>query len=281
MIRLNRLRTEEAIHENFRGAKRLANNRNLIAQELEIRKGDRKKHAWKSQIWGESKDQLLVESNNKCAYCESPLKVVAYGDVEHYRPKSLYWWLAYCYDNYLVSCTLCNQAFKKDKFPLISKKKKQTGPLVEPHFTDPDIEAMAPSINPDPLEDTEGMAFADFLDAHRNEETLLVNPYYEDPEEIFTYSVDDVLKEVIIEVKPGVKNGKKIQKAIVETYGLNRLELKQFRFEIYDMYATLKMALAANVLPDDVKSRIEDKVTEMQEAQSPYAGMIRFFERLS
>lgn len=44
--------------------------------------------------------------------------MVAYGDGEHYRPKSTYWWLAYNYDNYLASCTLCNQRFKEAKFPI-------------------------------------------------------------------------------------------------------------------------------------------------------------------
>ena len=44
--------------------------------------------------------------------------MVAYGDVEHFRPKSKYWWLAYCYENYLYSCQMCNQRYKKAEFPI-------------------------------------------------------------------------------------------------------------------------------------------------------------------
>ena len=47
------------------------------------------------------------------------------GDVEHFRPKSAvlddplhggYWWLAYDFQNYLLSCSLCNRVRKKTRF---------------------------------------------------------------------------------------------------------------------------------------------------------------------
>lgn len=49
-----------------------------------------------------------------CAYCltERPL------DVDHFRPKGTYWWLAYEPDNYLLGCTACNRDRKGTSFPL-------------------------------------------------------------------------------------------------------------------------------------------------------------------
>ena len=37
--------------------------------------------------------------------------------VEHYRPKSFYYWLAFSWDNLLIACPTCNQN-KKANFPL-------------------------------------------------------------------------------------------------------------------------------------------------------------------
>ncbi len=43
---------------------------------------------------------------NKCAFCEQ--KVEQY-HIEHYRPKKIYYWLAFSWDNLLMSCPTCNQ----------------------------------------------------------------------------------------------------------------------------------------------------------------------------
>lgn len=44
---------------------------------------------------------------NKCAFCEE--KVEQY-HIEHYRPKDIYYWLAYSWDNLLLACPTCNQS---------------------------------------------------------------------------------------------------------------------------------------------------------------------------
>src|SRR5436190_9992909 len=79
----------------------------------------------------EVKDALRQAQHDKCAFCESYLSHVAYGDVEHFRPKAAlrqnredpltkpaYYWLAYCWSNLYFSCQLCNQRFKRNWFPL-------------------------------------------------------------------------------------------------------------------------------------------------------------------
>ena len=77
------------------------------------------------------KNALLKEQHDKCCFCESKVSHVAYGDVEHYRPKAGYrqnasdslrrpgyYWLAYEWSNLLFCCQICNQKFKRNLFPL-------------------------------------------------------------------------------------------------------------------------------------------------------------------
>jgi uncharacterized protein (TIGR02646 family) len=45
----------------------------------------------------------------KCAYCEQKL-LDAPKHIEHYRPKNTYYWLAYSWDNLLLSCGSCNSS---------------------------------------------------------------------------------------------------------------------------------------------------------------------------
>ncbi|HFU74752.1 MAG TPA: hypothetical protein ENK66_00750, partial [Arcobacter sp.] len=62
------------------------------------------------------KKSLKLIYNGKCAFCEQ--KIIECKDnnleecsstVEHYRPKSKYYWLAYSWDNLLWCCYRCNQ----------------------------------------------------------------------------------------------------------------------------------------------------------------------------
>src|SRR5690606_33652023 len=43
--------------------------------------------------------------HNKCAFCEQRVEMT---HVEHYRPKAIYYWLAYSWDNLLIACHHCN-----------------------------------------------------------------------------------------------------------------------------------------------------------------------------
>jgi len=61
------------------------------------------------------KEALQIQYKNKCAFCE---QYAERWDVEHYRPKAIYYWLAYSWDNLLYACPTCNQDYKKEKFKL-------------------------------------------------------------------------------------------------------------------------------------------------------------------
>ena len=97
---------------------------------------ERKKYLESAKIWSEFKPILIKYFGEKCWYSECSLEGT-FGDVDHFRPKNRstdeqgntilqdgYWWLAYDYLNYRLSCEKCNRSFdiggKNDKFPLKS-----------------------------------------------------------------------------------------------------------------------------------------------------------------
>lgn len=115
-----------------------------------------------SAIYGNAavKTALLNMQHDKCCFCESKISHISYGDVEHYRPKGGfkqteqeklrtpgYFWLAYDWENLLLCCTLCNQQFKKNLFPLLEQQKRALNHhddialeqplLINPSVTDP------------------------------------------------------------------------------------------------------------------------------------------------
>lgn len=56
--------------------------------------------------------------HRKCAFCE---QLIEQFQVEHYRPKSKYHWLAYSWDNLLSACPRCNQG-KGNNFETINDR---------------------------------------------------------------------------------------------------------------------------------------------------------------
>ena len=94
---------------------------------------------FKSSIYGAKsvKNALIKAQHKKCCFCESKITHISYGDVEHFRPKGGtrqqagdelakpgYYWLAYDWSNLFLSCTLCNQRYKRNLFPLVDPSKR-------------------------------------------------------------------------------------------------------------------------------------------------------------
>jgi hypothetical protein len=116
------------------------------------------------ELWGDFKADFSAAQHERCGYCEVPVIAGQNGDVEHYRPKNEltefgpdreheegrehrhlakvrgrspsrrwapgYWWLAYDWNNYLLSCVVCNQIWKKNLFP-IRQPPLRSGPPTE------------------------------------------------------------------------------------------------------------------------------------------------------
>ena len=112
----------------------------------------------------EIKKKLREIQFNKCCFCEQKIE---FGHIEHYRPKRGYkqdqnekqltkpgyYWLAYDWDNLLLSCPTCNSSYKKNYFPL----------------KDPSKRAMS------------------YKDDITKEEPLIINPAKEDPEDYIEF----------------------------------------------------------------------------------------------
>lgn len=131
--------------------------------------------------WGAHKYRFIrAQYNGKCAYCETDVVSGTAGDVEHFRPKAYcqalssaknsddyagqapgrknsgpategYWWLAYSWRNYLLSCNRCNSTWKKNQFPVGAKRATRGGSLA-------------------------------------SEKALLLNPFQADPEKHFEFN---------------------------------------------------------------------------------------------
>lgn len=83
----------------------------------------------------EIKQGLTDMLHGKCAFCESYIENVDYGDIEHFQPKSKFPELAVTWENLLLSCKKCNGAGQKgDEWP----GPKEDGPLINPCEEHPD-----------------------------------------------------------------------------------------------------------------------------------------------
>lgn len=275
---LTRIRNKD-IPASFRGKTRqnrvfalLKQQRDLTCDKIEKLDIDSK--------WSPCKPQLLKESSQTCAYCESPTTIVSYGDVEHYRPKSKYWWLAYCYDNYLASCTLCNQKYKKAKFQIEGEQLEP--PVVRCHDTDEVLKARSRDLTPDPLKNHEGQDMADFIADHQRERPRILNPYIDDPKDYISWEVDHTLETVRI-VPLDANNGfqKRMVEACEEDYGINRKELLSQRYDKYLTYAMVRKGMASDDFPAPMKMIFEKKLQRLLKPEDGYHGMIQHFERMS
>jgi uncharacterized protein (TIGR02646 family) len=87
----------------------------------------------RQQIWKDMKDALAERSHDKCWYCEI-VQERSDNNVDHFRPKALYPWLAFELSNFRYACTYCNSRRKNpetgetggkgDQFPLADESKR-------------------------------------------------------------------------------------------------------------------------------------------------------------
>lgn len=269
MIRLKRRRSGKAVPAAFRGEKLNAKAQKLIRAFYDAR-ATGAKIAFNSTEWKAAKKALKKDSAGKCAYCEAPTDVVAHGDVEHFRPKSTYWWLAYCYDNYLSSCQICNQSHKKDKFPISG------GPVAAVEMPDiaPEGEELDNLIKALSL-DASALLDDDVLQMWQGEDADLVNPYLEDPDPLFSYEVDDANGELWVRSAGGLRADRAMA-AAEDCLGINREILLRERYNNYRVLAVLRELLQTN-LNAHARELATTEVRRLQEHTEPFAGMRRWF----
>jgi 5-methylcytosine-specific restriction endonuclease McrA len=83
-------------------------------------------------MWQSAAGPLIEVFHEKCAYCESLMSKRTYLDVDHHRPKSIYWWLAHEWENLYPFCPQC-ASYKGSSFPVLGKPAK-------PELRGPDLQ---------------------------------------------------------------------------------------------------------------------------------------------
>lgn len=149
------------------------------------------------------KHDLVRMQRHKCCYCERRT-VPDHNDVEHYRPFSRYWWLAWTWDNLLFACSACNRSGGKlDQFPLAASSIPLAYPalppggeqplLVDPTANDPRLHIQFRPLPPG--------RWAPFGITERGRETISMlrldrDSYLDD----FTHHVEVTVKPVIDDI---------------------------------------------------------------------------------
>ena len=190
------------------------------------------------------KNALIAAQQGKCAFCESKVRHIAHGDVEHYRPKGGvrqsdgdpleqpgYFWLAYAWTNLFFACQLCNQSFKKNLFPL----------------ADPTRRARS------------------HLDDLAAEQPMLVHPTDEEPSALIGFR-----KEMAFPIDDDSR-----ARMTIEVLGLNREELAEFRLDHLAHFKRLREALSLLSSDSDVARDIRTHFEEAVRPTAQYSSMIR------
>ena len=190
------------------------------------------------------KNALIKAQHGKCAFCESQVRHIAHGDVEHYRPKGGvrqngsdpleqpgYFWLAYVWENLFFACQLCNQSFKKNLFPLADPTKRARS----------------------------------HLDDLTAEEPLLIHPADDEPSasigfrEEMAFAIDDDPRA----------------RATIGALGLNREALAEMRLDRLKPYIVLRQRLARLPADDEEAREIRALFEDAVLPKAQYSSMIQ------
>ena len=136
-------------------------------------------------------------------------------------------------------------------------------------------------MTPDPVERAAGgMPFDEFVRNTRKEKPFLVDPYLEDPEELYKWEVDYTLKEVRIAARTKRVRAVRAMTAAEEDLRLNREELRRRRWQVYDVLQTITHLAEIRPLGDAVRANAEETIRAMMSPDRDYAGMVRYFVRV-
>ncbi len=232
-------------------------------------------HGYSSSWWSSAKPKLIADSHDKCAYCEAKATAVSYGDVEHFRPKAHWWWLACAWENYLFSCQICNQGrFKGENFPLAGTAAKAPV-IVTPATTAATLAKMPGKLAPDPTDAT--ACTAHFKKLFKAEKPGLIDPANEDPEAFLAYQTDESKYHVTVIPRTSSATVKRRVADCIQYYGLNREELCELRYDLYETLAEAREDLAEPGLPAARRAKILKRLERFVSKKRQFAGMSRYY----
>ena len=252
MIRVVRSQPAPGILSAKGKKKAAAHCKQFTRNAVKYRTGQ-KRFKFDAGIYGhtEVKRRLVAMQHDKCAFCESKVTHIAYGDVEHFRPKGEcqqdenaaaqtpgYYWLAYTWENLLFACQRCNQERKKNLFPLADETKRAR----------------------------------DHRQSIAGEKPLLIDPVNEDPQQLIGFDP--------VGVPYPIRNNRRA-KATITVLGLDRPKLNERRHGHLQMLESLH-ALATKLrgskaMPstDPDLIRIEILLRQAVEDEAEYTALAR------
>ena len=207
-----------------------------------------------NKIYGhkEVKEALIKIQDYKCCFCESKIGHISPGDIEHFRPKAGwvqnneklnkpgYYWLAYKWDNLLLSCESCNRRNKKNYFPLLPES-----PRALSHNDDYNLE-----------------------------QPVFINPANEDVEALITFN-----EEIPKAVDGNIRGDQTIKKLELDRAPLNEQRMQTLN-KVRDIYDLAKVFPETNpFLKAQVRNVVQKYFNSSLLDETEYASMLRSFFR--
>jgi uncharacterized protein (TIGR02646 family) len=201
------------------------------------------------------KAALIRMQHGKCCFCESKIRHISWGDVEHFRPKAAvligeelhypgYYWLAYEWTNLLFCCEICNERYKRNRFPLTDESQRVRSP-------DEDLTWERP---------------------------LFINSAEEDPAEWLTFATEGPMAGWVVALDDNLRG-----LVTREELGLNRDDLIERRRERMTFLRACRVGLLLAQRQNDADSitYFQNLIDESQRPEAEYAGLSRAFFTLS
>jgi uncharacterized protein (TIGR02646 family) len=180
---------------------------------------------------------------NKCAFCEQRVEQL---HVEHYRPKKIYYWLAFSWDNLIMACPTCNQS------------------------KDVNFELEGDPVKFDNTEDNIRNINYSSRKYDSQERPKMVNPEITDPAEQIQFTRDGLIKSNNVRFEYTIKK-----------CNLDRKYLNDERRKILDVFSRgIRSALIENANPADQQSEIstiiKKFIRDSQDVELQFLAFRRF-----
>lgn len=120
MIKLTKSPAPEILKNNAEKWTRIILEK--LASSLDLAKSEKNRYNH-----ADIKEALIKETAGKCAYCESKIRHIAYGDIEHITPKKPNPHLWFEWTNLTLACDICNT------------NKGESEGLLDPYEADPEL----------------------------------------------------------------------------------------------------------------------------------------------
>lgn len=214
---------------------------NQRRQELIVAKAYISKDIYHSRYKKEDIMTALQEIyHSKCAFCEQKIE---FPQVEHFRPKNIYYWLAYSWDNLLFACLGCN-SHKNNHFEVLLERATT--------FQLNNIHQLGVKYN-------------------TIEQSLFVNPE----------ATPNIAKKLAFDKKGNIDSSDKAMNYTIKTCKLNRPKLADNRKKVYDdlikkIKSRFLLERPKEQMLESIKDLIQDFKEDAQDPKNEYLAFRRY-----